>query len=69
MIKAYLDGIRPSLDIDGNLTSDALTDGLLILRYMFGLHGASLTAGAFDPAGSRTDVTDIEAYILSLMPQ
>ena len=69
VIKTYLDGIRTSLDIDGNLTPDALTDGLLILRYMFGLRGPALIAGAFDPAGSRTSVTDIEAAILSLMPQ
>ena len=67
MIKAYLDGIRTSLDIDGNSNAEALTDGLLILRYMFGLRGASLIDGAFDPAGSRTDATAIEAHIQSLM--
>ena len=35
-----------SLDIDGNNQYDALTDGLLILRNMFGLDGSSLIAGA-----------------------
>ncbi|MBK8741332.1 MAG: YncE family protein [Betaproteobacteria bacterium] len=69
VIKSYLDGIRPSLDVDGNLNADALTDGLLILRYMFGLRGPSLIAGAFDPTGSRTDATEIAAYIQSLMPE
>src|SRR4029453_11520225 len=29
-------------DIDGNGSYDALTDGLLMLRYMFGLRGAGL---------------------------
>ena len=33
------------LDIDGNGSYDALTDGLLILRYLFGLSGDSLIAG------------------------
>ena len=67
-VKSYLDGIRTSLDIDGNGKTDALTDGLLILRYLFGLRGSSLIAGAFDPLGSRTTAAAIEAYILSLMP-
>ena len=69
VIKNYLDGMRPSLDIDGNSTVDALTDGLLIIRYLFGLRGNSLIAGAFDPMGSRNTSTTIEAHILSLVPQ
>ncbi len=69
VIKNYLDGMRPSLDIDGNNTVDALTDGLLIIRYLFGLRGNSLIAGAFDPMGSRNTSTTIEAHILSLVPQ
>ena len=67
-IKSYLDGIRISLDIDGNGVSDALTDGLLIIRYMFGLRGPALTAGAFDPMGTRNTAPVIETYINSLMP-
>ena len=35
-----------NIDIDGNEKFDALTDGLLILRSMFGLTGDSLTSGA-----------------------
>ena len=35
-----------SIDIDGNKQYDALTDGLLILRGMFGLTGDSLILGA-----------------------
>ena len=35
-----------NIDIDGNNSFDALTDGLLILRSMFGLTGAALTSGA-----------------------
>ena len=42
-ISDFLVDIKPLLDIDGNLTADALTDGLLSLRYLFGLHGASYT--------------------------
>jgi hypothetical protein len=67
-IKTYLDGIRPALDIDGNGTATALTDGLLVLRYLFGLRGGSLIAGAVDPAGVRKTATEIETCIQSLMP-
>ena len=34
-----------NLDIDGNGDVDALTDGLLILRYLFGYSGESLIIG------------------------
>jgi len=67
-IKNYLDGIRTSLDIDNNNTVDALTDGLLIMRYLFGLRGSALIDGAFDPLGSRHTAADIETYIQTLMP-
>ena len=67
-IKAYLDSIHTSLDIDGNGTADALTDGLLLIRYLFGLRGNSLIAGAVDPLATRKTAQDIETYIQSLMP-
>ena len=34
-----------SLDVDGNGEIDALTDGLLTLRYLFGLQGDTLING------------------------
>ena len=35
-----------NIDIDGNEQFDALTDGLLLLRSMFGISGEPLIAGA-----------------------
>ena len=67
-IKAYLDGLGLSVDIDGNGRVDALTDGLLVLRYLFGLRGASLISGAVDPLGTRKTAADIETYLQSLLP-
>jgi hypothetical protein len=55
-------------DIDGNGAVDALTDGLMLLRYLFGLTGDSLISGAVAGNASRTTAADIEAYIVSLMP-
>ena len=67
-IKAYLDSIRTSLDIDNNGSSDALTDGLLLIRFLFGLRGQALIAGAIGPGATRITSAQIEAYITSLMP-
>jgi hypothetical protein len=67
-LKTHLDAIRTALDVDGNVTADALTDGLLIIRYLFGLRGDALIAGAVDPLATRKTAADIEAYLQTLMP-
>lgn len=67
-VKTWLDTNRLSLDVDGNGTADALTDGLLIIRYLFGLRGNALIANAVDPLGIRKSATDIENYIETLKP-
>ena len=65
----YLYAIRANLDIDGNGKSDALTDGPLLLRYLFGLRGNSLIVGAVSSDATRKDATQIEAYIQSIVLQ
>lgn len=60
--------VYTGLDIDGNGSVDALTDGLMLLRYMFGLRGTSLTSGAVANGAPRGDATSIEPYIQSLAP-
>lgn len=68
-IKNYLDAFGLAGDIDGNGRVDAATDGLLVLRYLFGLRGAVLIAGvAIDPLGTRKSAPEIEAYLQTLMP-
>ena len=59
----YLTNIRPQLDVDGNGQTDALTDGLLVFRYLSGLRGAALTTGAVGPGATRVTPTDIEISI------
>jgi hypothetical protein len=53
----------PSYDVDKNATVNALTDGLIILRYLFGFTGSTLTAGALGPGATRTDPAAIVAYL------
>lgn len=68
-IKNYLDSIRPLLDVDGNNSVDALTDGLLIVRHLLGLNGDALVSGAVDlQLGTRKTATDIQNYLLLLKP-
>ena len=58
-----------SLDIDADGNVDALTDGLLILRYLFGLRGDTLIIGVVSPDATRSSSTDIEQYLLNLAPE
>lgn len=55
-------------DIDNSGTLDALTDGLIFLRYGFGLRGDILVSGAISSDATRTSSADIETYIESHMP-
>jgi alpha-tubulin suppressor-like RCC1 family protein len=55
-------------DIDNSSNVDALTDGLLLLRYLFGLTGDSLINSSVAINAERTTATEIEDYIQSLMP-
>ena len=56
-------------DIDGNGSVDALTDGLLLLRYLFGLDGDTLTTGVIGSGATLTDSAALEAYMGAVMPQ
>ncbi|RZO20970.1 MAG: DUF5011 domain-containing protein [SAR92 clade bacterium] len=56
-------------DVDGNGSVDALTDGLLLLRYLFGLGGNALTEDVVGDGAIRTDSAGLEAYMSAVMPQ
>jgi hypothetical protein len=51
------------LDIDGNNAVDALTDGLMLLRAMFGLTGTSVTNAAVGSGATRSTWTQIRNYL------
>ncbi|MDA7826528.1 cohesin domain-containing protein [Porticoccaceae bacterium] len=56
-------------DIDGSGHIDALTDSLLLLRYLFNLRGEPLVSGAISSGADRSASSDVETYILKRMPQ
>jgi hypothetical protein len=57
-----------TFDIDQNGSVDALSDGLMLIRYFFGIRGQNLVAGVVASNANRSSVAEIEAYIESHMP-
>jgi hypothetical protein len=56
------------LDIDGNGSTEALTDGLLLLRFLFGFTSDSLVNAAIDAVDcTRCNAPAIEAYLISTL--
>ena len=53
------------LDVDGNGRSDALTDGMIILRSIFGMTGTQVTTNALatNPPATRTTWSAIRTYL------
>ncbi|HEX2463391.1 MAG TPA: hypothetical protein VHR17_02125 [Thermoanaerobaculia bacterium] len=54
------------LDIDGNGAIAPLSDGLLVLRFMFGFSGTTLVSGAVGAGCTRCTAPAIESYLGSL---
>jgi hypothetical protein len=67
-IVSRIDMLGDLVDIDGNGRADALTDGLIILRYLFGLRGDVLINGVVAPDASITSADGVGAKVESLMP-
>lgn len=55
--------IEYNMDVDADGAVLATTDGLLLTRYLLGIRGTALTAGALGPTATRTASADIEAYL------
>ena len=56
------------LDIDQDGNTRPLTDGLLIVRHLFGFTGESLTEGVIGDQATRTHHQEIENYLLQIQP-
>jgi len=68
-IQNYLNSISTALDVDLNQNADALSDGIMIIRSLFGFTGNALTDGVVDPGGQRTDPFVIAAFLDNMNPQ
>lgn len=69
-IETYIASVLVMLDIDGDGNADALSDGILIVRYLFGFQGGGPTwiDGAVSAGATRTAAAAIEAYIAYYIP-
>ena len=67
-IVSRIDMLGDLVDIDGNDRVDALTDGLIILRYLFGLRGDVLINGVIASDATITSADGVGAKMESLMP-
>jgi hypothetical protein len=65
-IETYLEALDV-LDVDADGALGPLTDGVLILRFLFGFRGDALISGALGPACTRCDAAAIELYLGALV--
>lgn len=65
-LEEFTENTMPSgtMDLDGNGYADALTDGLIILRYLFGLRENALIKEAISPSASYISHEEISSRII-----
>ncbi len=54
-------------DVDGNGSLNALTDGVLLMRYLSDLQGDALTTDAIGAGATRTNSASIQNYLSSII--
>ena len=64
VISGFLDSNIDRFDVDGDGHLQALTDGLLVIRHLFGFEGSALLQGAQSVNATRTSSDEVAAYIL-----
>jgi hypothetical protein len=67
-VTSRIDMLGDLVDIDGNGKVDALTDGLVILRYLFNLRGDVLINDVIASDATVKTAEDVEAKIEQLIP-
>ena len=67
-IETHIAGVKSLMDVDANGNVDALTDGLLIVRYLFDFRQESLIANAIAADAERKTAAEIEAYLETILP-
>ena len=65
-IESYLTENSAALDIDGDGKALPLTDGLLIIRYLFGFSGNALVQGAIAADAKIKQATEVEAQLFAV---
>jgi len=66
LLTTYLTDNELALDVDGDGKREALSDGLLIIRSLFGFANDSLIAGAISTSATRETADSIELYLKTI---
>lgn len=67
-IESYLESAQTMLDVDGNGTDSALTDGILAIRSFAGFTGEALINGAVGEGATRSEAKAILNHIQIFLP-
>lgn len=67
-VESHFNTLGDLVDIDGDGSIDGLTDGLVTLRYLFGLRGEVLVGDVISNNASRNSSAKVEARIELLVP-
>ncbi len=68
VITTYINDVKPLLDVDGNGIADALTDGIIIIRFLFNIVGDPMISNALGQNPTRTTSAAIATYLGTLKP-
>ena len=68
VIQEFLMASDAELDIDGDGKSQPLTDGLLLIRHLFGFSGDALISGAIGEGAKRDSAEEVQNYIQTRIP-
>ena len=67
-VETRIESMLPIADIDGSGEIDALTDGLIILRYLFDIKDESLISGVVADNATRSSLLEISQHLIDHMP-
>jgi len=67
-INSRIDVLGEMVDVDGDGQKDALTDGLILIRYLFGYRGDELLDGVSTSDTAGRTSSEIEMHIDKMMP-
>jgi hypothetical protein len=68
-VEANMENTMTIADIDDDGEVNALTDGVILLRYLFGITDSTLTEGAIGPNAQRDTHQSIVDYLDENMPE
>ncbi len=67
-VETRIESILPIADVDGNGEIDALTDGLIVLRYLFEIKDESLINAVVSSNATRSSLIEISQHLIDHMP-